>query len=359
MSSITAEASKRSPSMQRQSLKQWRDIAFSALLTAFVLWMAYVYLTPLYQSILQSLSQPSREANQPSYPSEARTFEYDAQKLNMYRVPVDGQVRELALLEPGRARSVFIDPADPTRKIEWEGSYRSLDRLWLLAPRWSNYPEAWRRINFGRALLNTVALALISTIGVILSGILVAYGFARFRVPGKPVLMTVLTMTMMLPREVLFVSTYLMFYKLGWIGTWLPMIVPPFFGSATSIFLLRQFFLNIPRDLDEAAMIDGANPLQILWHIIVPLSRPAIIAVGIINFIFVWNDFFNPTLYLAGKTELMPLAVIVRSFSSSYGGTDPQLISAAAMVASLFPIALFLLAQRPFVRAVMMPGLDK
>ncbi len=357
--SATVVMSRKANAQSRQNLRQIREIVISVALTLFVGWMAYVYLTPLYQAILQSFSGSSRAANQPSYPSDAKTFDYDGQTLTVYKVPVEGRIRELALLDRGRAESTFVNPANPSEKILYKGSYRELEQVWSFAPRWGNYAEAWRRIDFGHALLNTFLLAMISTIGILISGTMVAYGFARFKVPGKNVLLTILTMTMMLPSQVLFVPSYILYYQIGWIGTWLPLLVPAFFGNATSIFLLRQFFLNVPKELDEAAMIDGANPIQILWSIIIPLSRPAILAVGIINFIIIWNDFFNPTLYLAGKTDLMPLAVIIRSFSSSYGGTDPQLIAAAAMLASLFPIALFLLAQRPFVRAVMMPGLDK
>jgi multiple sugar transport system permease protein len=362
MSDLTAVSLRRSRVVgQREKTRWWKSALVSLAVTVVVAWLAYVFLLPFYEQMNASLGAAAREPGQPSGPYIGKTFIYQDQTLNIYKVPQDGALKELALLEPGRASSVFIDPSNPSQKIEYQGSYRALDRIWLFYPRFENYAQAWEKLpgGFLRGLFNTFMVAALSTLGVVLSSVLTAYGLARFNLPGKDILLSILTMTMMLPTVVLFVPQYIMFFSVGWIGTWLPLIVPAFFGSAYSIFLLRQFFLAIPREFDEAAKVDGANPLQVLWFILLPLIRPAIIAVAIIHFIYVWNDFFYPTLYLAGKTDLMPVSVLIRMFSSSYGSSDPHLISAASVIATLIPMLLFLVAQRPFVRAITMPGLDK
>ncbi len=341
--------------------QNFRSILVSIAVTLFVSWLAFVFLTPLYELLNASLGAASREPNQPYGPYVGRIFTYENKDLSVYKVPVNGQIQELALIEPGRANSVFIDPNNPTVRINYPGSYRELERLWVFKPQFKNYVDAWNNLpnGFARGLLNTFLIAGLGTLGILISSLFTAYGLARFNLPGKDLMLLLVTITFMLPPIILFVPQYIMFFKVGWVGTWLPLIVPDFFGNGVSIFMLRQFFLAIPREFDEAAKVDGANPLQILWFILLPLLRTSVIAVAIINFIIIWNDFFNPTLYLAGKTDLMPLSVLIRAFSSARGSTDPQMISAAAVIATVVPMALFLLAQKPFIRAITMPGLDK
>ena len=351
----------RTHTVQRQNQRIWRSRIVSILVTALIAWTAWVFLTPFYEQLNASLGAASREPGQPFGPYVGQIFNYQNQELKIYNVPINGSTQQLALLEPGRTSSVFIDPKNPNTPITYEGSYRALERLWTFSPRFSNYVEAWDRLpgGFVRGLSNTFIIAGLSTLGVLISSTFTAYGLARFNMPYKDFLLGLVTVTLMLPTVVLFVPQYILFFKIGWVGTWLPLIVPSFFGSAYSIFLLRQFFLAIPKEFDEAAKVDGANPLQILWFILLPLIRPALIAVAILHFIFVWNDFFYPTLYLAGKTDLMPVSVLMRMFSSSYGSSTPHLISAAAVIATVVPMVLFLIAQRPFIRAITMPGLDK
>jgi multiple sugar transport system permease protein len=344
---------------KRVSLRRVRVLVLAGLVTFVMLVIGLLYIAPLYYGIVESLGPGSSYEGAPLYPVKPRTFTLDGSSYDLYRVPIGGQTRELAMLEAGRKKSTFIDPNDPTTTIEWEGRWRSLKRVFDFAPQWHNYPEAWKAIRFGRLLLNTFLVSLLATIGTVLSGVIVAYGFARFRVPGKGILELILMSTIILPPQITIVPTYVLFHKLGWVGTWLPLIVPTFFGSAYSIFLLKQFFSTIPLELDEAAKMDGANPWQILRSIIVPLSYPSIIAVALFQFVASWNDFFYPLLYLAGKNELMTLSPALQQFSSVYGSSKPQYISAAAMLTTAFPLLLFLIAQRPFMRGVMMPGLDK
>lgn len=356
--SLTVNAAPATPTIKSVQGKRIRTFIYSGLLTLCVAWLVMLYLRPLYYNINLSLSSASIEAGQPDYPSSAKTFTYQGQALELYNVPTKTGTQQLAMLEKTRSESTFIDPATG-QKVVWQGAWRSLERVWQFNPRWDNYQKAAEQINFGRLFLNTLIVAGLGTLGTVVSSVFVAYGFARFRLPYKEVLIQVLMATVILPTQITVVPQYIIFYKLGWVGTWLPLIVPLFFGSAFSIFLLRQFFMNIPRELDEAAMLDGASPLRTLISIIVPLSWPAIISVAIAQFILLWNDFYYSVLYLAGKTELMTISPALLSFNSVYGASNPQFIAAASMLASLFPIGLFFLAQRPFMRAMMMPGLDK
>ena len=191
-----------------------------------------------------------------------------------------------------------------------------------------------------------------------LSSICVAYGFSRFRFPGRNGLFLVLLATIILPLQVTLIPTFAVFAALGWVGTWLPLIVPHFFANAYNVFLLRQYFLTIPRDLDEAAMIDGAGPLRILRSVIVPQAKAAIVAVSLFHFFFAWNDFFMPLIYLQGAPSLEPLSVGIARFNGSYS-TEPTLIQAAALMAMVLPVLVFFIAQRAFMRGVVITGVEK
>jgi multiple sugar transport system permease protein len=358
MSIAASNSSSHSKSQNRTQMRIIRNVVLSVAMTLLVAWIASIYLRPLYYSIALSLGQASTEADQPQYPSTIQKFSFNGLPLEMYNVPIEGVTRQLAMVEKSRSESVFVDPVTKQR-ITWQGSWRSLKRVYNFDPQYKNYPEASTQLNFLLYFRNTFIVSLLATIGSVLSGIVVAYGIARFRSPYLPFIMGVLQTTLILPREVLIVPTYIIFYKIGWVGTWLPLFAPLFFGNSFAIFLLRQFFLAIPRDLDEAAMLDGATPLQILWKIIVPLAGPAIISVAIVQFIGSWNDVVNPVLYLAGHDELQMISPALNRFSSAYGAANPHLTAAAGMLASALPVGLFLLAQRPYFRAMMMPGLDK
>jgi multiple sugar transport system permease protein len=148
------------------------------------------------------------------------------------------------------------------------------------------------------------------------------------------------------------------FLALGWVGTWLPLIVPHFFANAYNVFLLRQYFLTLPRELDEAAMIDGAGPLRILRSVIVPQAIPAIVAVSLFHFFWAWNEYFLPLIYLQSQPDLQPLAVGLARFNALYS-QEPTLIQAAAILAMALPIAVFFVAQRAFMRGVVITGVDK
>ena len=164
--------------------------------------------------------------------------------------------------------------------------------------------------------------------------------------------------TIMLSSQVTLVPTYILFTRIGWTGTWLPLIVPHFFANAYNVFLLRQYFLTIPRDLDEAAMIDGAGPFRILRSVIVPQAIPAIVAVTLFHFFFAWNEFLLSLVYVGGNPDLWPLSLGMQKFASLYV-TRPPLVQASAILAIAVPVIVFFLAQRAFMRGVVVTGVDK
>jgi len=195
-------------------------------------------------------------------------------------------------------------------------------------------------------------------VGAVLSSALVAYGFSRFRIPGKSVLFMVMLSTVILPGAVTLIPTYFVFLKLGWVGTWLPLIVPAFFSWGTNVFLLRQFFMTIPRDLDEAAMMDGASPFRVFVSVIVPMSVPALTAVALFHFFWAWNDFFGPLIYLAGNPDKFPITVGLTAFNNLYSQST-NLIQAASLLSAVVPLIIFFLAQRQFMQGVVITGVDK
>lgn len=165
---------------------------------------------------------------------------------------------------------------------------------WIPSPfQWSNYPEALTSVPFGRYFMNTFMIEVCVLAGVMLTSIVSAFTFARLRWPGRNLIFSLLIGSMMLPYAVTLIPTFVMWRELGGLNTFLPLIVPAWFGGgAFNIFLMRQFMLTIPRDLDEAAYMDGGTPLTVLWRVIIPLSSPALIVIGIFTFIDVWNDFW-------------------------------------------------------------------
>ena len=320
-----------------------------------------LFLLPLLAMVTASLQEASQRTTPgaPIYPATPATGIYQGEAFDIYAVPIDGVARNLMLVKKGRTESTFIDPADPTlTPIVWQGSWRTLEQAWDFELYVGNFTKVWDDLNFPRLLFNTAAVAVLSTIGAVLSAALVAYGFARFRFPGKNILFVILVATIILPFQVTLIPTYAAFTKLGWNGTWLPLIVPHFFANAFNVFLLRQYFLSIPRELDEAATIDGAGPFRIFRSVILPLSIPAITAVTLFHFFYSWNDFFLPLLYLSGKPDLQTLPIAIQQYNALFV-SQPSLIQASALMTMAVPVIVFFLAQKAFMRGVVVTGVEK
>lgn len=223
---------------------------------------------------------------------------------------------------------------------------------------YANYTEVLTNpnVNFLRLFWNTVIVAGLATIGVILSSSLVAYAFAKMRFPGKDRLFILLLSTMMLPAIVTMIPTYFLFKELGWINTFLPLVVPAFFGGgAFNIFLLRQFFMGIPRELEEAAQIEGAGHWTIYSKIIMPLSGSALATVGIFCFIYNWKDFMGPLVYL-NDPEKQTLEIGLSTYNS-LRAEQWHLLMAGSVMVTIPLIVMFLMGQRYFVKGMAMTGL--
>jgi multiple sugar transport system permease protein len=336
-----------------------RFLAISGF-TLFASVVVSVFLMPLAymgSTAFKSETQTSTPGA-PLWPAKPETFVFEGEEYPVFQVPTEEGVQSWALIEPHREDAVFIDPANPEAgPITWVGRWRTLEQSWSFSLDWSSFSRAWEILNFPRMFFNTFAIAGLSTVGAVISAICVAYGFSRFRFPGRNGLFLLMLATIILPFQVTLIPTYAVYFSLGWVGTWLPLIIPHFFANAYNVFLLRQYFLTIPRDLDEAAMIDGAGPFRILWSVIVPQAIPAIVAVTLFHFFWAWNEYFLPLVYLQSNPDLQPLSVGLGRFNSLYSG-EPTVIQAAALMAMALPVVVFFLAQRAFMRGVVFGGVE-
>lgn len=228
---------------------------------------------------------------------------------------------------------------------------------WIPNPfAWRNYADALDAVPLLRYGWNTTRICLVTIVGALLSNALVAYGFSRVEWRGRDPLFVLVLATMMLPAQVTMIPLFLIFARLDWTNTYLPLTVPSFFGNAFFIFLLRQFFLRIPRDYTDAARLEGASELRILRDIVVPLARPALITVALFQFLGSWNDFLGPLLYLNDQ-EKFTLSLGLANMQSNYGLSQyGQIMAAATMTVAPVLIA-FLVAQRYFVQGIATSGL--
>jgi ABC-type glycerol-3-phosphate transport system permease component len=234
------------------------------------------------------------------------------------------------------------------------------DKIADVNPQWSNYAKAWAPKaldeTFNKYFLNTFIITICGIFGTLLSSAFVAYGFSRFKFPFRDELFMVMVATMMIPAQVTMIPTFILFKWLGWIDTFAPLIVPTFFGGgAFNIFLMRQFFMTIPYELDDAAKIDGCNYFQIFWQILLPLVKPAMASIAIFSFVYNWNDFMNPLIYL-NSTSNYTLALGLQTFTTMYG-TDYNLMMAASTVVLMPILIAFFFGQRFFIEGVATTGL--
>lgn len=244
------------------------------------------------------------------------------------------------------------------------GAFKNEVDVWASPPilipadwQWQNFPKVFDILPMGTYFFNTMVIVLFQMLGSLLSNTIVAFGFARLHSRWRDLLFIVLLMTMMLPAQVTWLSVFYVFAQLKWMNTFLPLIVPAFFGSAFYIFLLRQFFLTIPLELDEAARIDGANSFRIYWDIFLPLAKPALAAMAIMLFIASWKDYFGPLLYLT-KPEMYPLSlgILFLTNNPDYFG-QWNLFMAAATILTMPPLLVFLFFQRYFIEGLALSGI--
>lgn len=232
-----------------------------------------------------------------------------------------------------------------------------LPPVWIPSPvMWSNYPAVFQKYPFFLYGANTLTIALATVIGALLSNTLIAYSLGRLHWRGRDVAFLCVLATMMLPFQVTMIPLYVVFRSLHWLDTFLPLIIPSFVGSPFYSFLLRQFFLTIPQDLSDAAGVDGASELQILWSIILPLAKPALAVVALFQFIFAWNDFLGPLIYINHR-ENFTIALGLREMQNAVGLSDINTIMAASTMTILPVILVFFVAQKTFIQGVTLTGL--
>lgn len=224
----------------------------------------------------------------------------------------------------------------------------------------TNYTRGWSGlgIDFRLAFLNTLTIVSVSVIGMLCSASIVAYSFARLKAPGRDGLFMILLATMMLPGQVTMIPTFVLFSKLRWVGTFKPLIVPYYLGGrAFNIFLMHQFFRTIPTELDDAARIDGCSTFGIYWRIFIPLSKPVIASVSIFHFMWRWNDFMGPLIYINAR-EKWPLALALQTLRGQHY-TDIGALMAMSLITLIPCILVFFFAQRYFIAGVTMTGLKR
>jgi multiple sugar transport system permease protein len=355
MSQLTKSVS-RSLSFPRFSGVRVQSFLLNSIVTLILAAGAGVILIPFLYLLSTSVKDRDqlRQSPPPLIPLATTTVEINGQAEPLYQVNLNGQIREMALIKNRpEGKGLFVDPANPEQTYELVIAEQS--PLKHLEIHWENYPEALKQMKFSKLLINTLLVTFLGMAGMLFSCSLVAYGFSRFRAPWLNVLFILLLSTIMLPHQVRLLPTYVLFNKLGWVDTLLPLIVPQFFANAYDVFLLRQFFMSIPLELDDAAKIDGASPLQTLLYIILPQARPALIAVSIFHFLYAWNDFYEPLIYLHSP-EHWTLAVGLQTFNALYT-VNTNYIMAASVVMVLPPIILYFLAQRVFTQGVVFTGI--
>jgi ABC-type glycerol-3-phosphate transport system permease component len=276
------------------------------------------------------------------------------------------------LLRPGRIvlyvvsvalTLMFIFPFAWTVSSSLKTAYEVVGYPPSLIPnviQWGNYYQAWTSIQFGIFFKNSLIVVVLTVIGGTVSSFAVAYGFARFRFPGRDAVFGLCLATLILPPEVTIIPLFLTFKQIGWLDTLKPLIVPSFFGGgAFAIFLLRQFILTLPFELDEAAMIDGASRLRVLLSVIAPNAKPALATVAIFTFIGHWNDFFGPLIFLnTPENFTLPLGLYsLKTYAGDPGEPKDQLLMAGSVIATLPIILVFFAAQRYFIQGIVTTGL--
>lgn len=228
--------------------------------------------------------------------------------------------------------------------------------VWIPWPlQWQNFGIAIEMMDFWRAFSNTMIICFTEIVGQLISCSLVAYGFARLRAPGRDVFFFICISTMLIPHQVLIIPRFVMFKELGWLDSFLPLVVPSFFGGAMNVFLLRQFFMTIPLELDDAAKIDGCGYLGVFFRIMLPLCKPALAIVAIFTFMHNWKEFMGPLIYL-NSSKNFTLALALMSFQTE-GFIDWHLWMAGAFLTMIPPLILFFFAQKYFIQGIVFTGI--
>jgi multiple sugar transport system permease protein len=279
----------------------------------------------------------------------------------------------LSKYRAGQPRRFYVEPSRVTRRVDPQlGNYPEAIRALTAGEKdkarplgellvestfpWTPKGDKTRTVTFLTYLSNSLLVALLGVVGTVFSSSLVAYGLSRVPWKGRETLFKITLATMMVPFPVLMIPLYSVFRELGWVGTLLPLWVPAWFGGAFNIFLLRQFFITIPTELSDAARIDGCSEWGIFWRVILPLAKPALAVVALFHFLFAWNDFLGPLIYLT-EPETFTMALGLQQYQSQHGGSEWHLLMGASVLLVVPIVVLFFLAQKTFIQGISTTGM--
>ena len=331
------------------------------LFNLFVWFLLVLYLSPVFFMIVTALMPTEQlgDKSAPLYPARIMQYQYEGREYQIYNVPMQDGLRPMVLVKPGRESSMLLDPEHPEfGLIEWKGSWRTLHGMYEFYIEWGNFKRLFTSMIFPQMVRNTFFLALIGGMGVLVSSIIVAYGFARFSLPGGNLLFYVLIATILIPEKITFIPTFYVYVGiLHWRGTVLPVLLHLFFGNAVYIFLLRQNFKSLPVDLEEAAMLDGAGPLRRLFSVVLPQSWPVVITVSLLHFFYTWNETRLASLYLGTDPKLMTVSFGIQNYQSFV--PIQNVIEASSLVVLIVPVLILILAQKYFMQGLVITGAER
>ncbi|MBN1412762.1 MAG: carbohydrate ABC transporter permease [Spirochaetales bacterium] len=335
----------------------------TGLFTLFLTIVLMTYILPLSYMFITAFKDGSMLTDPTApllWPAKPRPYTYEGKEYSIYSVPEGEKTHEWALVVKEPERGFFIDPLKPEKGlIEWTGRWRTLEPVYEFSPAFGNFTAVLSNESFVRALINTVIFTFIGVAATLFSSLLVAYGFARFKIPYQELLFMLLIGSLLIPRELIQIPLYTLFSGIGWVGTWLPLLIPQFFSNALYVFLLRQHFKQFPKHEEDAALMEGAGPFRILFQVFVPQSGAVIATVVLLQFFFLWKDLYLPTLYLGSATNGQLLSSHLVSYSGLFGSNFITVLSASLLVL-IVPVVIFLLTQSLIMKgAVSLVSRDK
>jgi multiple sugar transport system permease protein len=352
---------------KRIRVRKIRNFFKSLFSHAVINFIGLFFLVPFLWMILTAF-----KSSQDVFHTPPRWLPYDnvyvdvnGEQLPLYNVQTENGVRQLAALKIVEGVGTFVDPAHPAEKMEYEiqqGTTKIAEPIMHISFKWQNFPDAMQRgsrpgigASFWVYFRNSLVIAFFSIVGTLLSNTPVAYAFARLNFPGRDILFIIILATMMLPFQVTMIPIYLFFNDfLGWGNSFLPLIIPTFFANAYDVFLLRQFFRTIPEEMCDAARVDGASEWQIFTRIVLPLSVPVLATVTVFTFLWAWNDFTGPLLFLTSPKNFT-MALGLQDFQSQRTMVWNQLMAAATVFTVPIVIAFFF-AQKTFIQGIKLTG---
>ena len=286
--------------------------------------------------------------------SDAKNLRLETAPYSVYAMEINGKELHVAKIGKVGSQWIYLDE-DELDDVYLATPASEEQRVKAVKFTWSNYPDALSKGDFGRYVINSIILVVINTIGALLSSTLVAYGFSRFKFKGRNWMFIVLLSTMMLPAQVSLIPSFIIYTKLGWYGTYLPLTVAAYFAASPwNVFLMRQFFMGLPLELDEAAKIDGCGPIGILAKVIVPQSTAVMLTITLSTAVFWWNDYFYSLIYLQDQ-KLYPVALGLTAFDAKYFNNS-ALKAAATVMMLVPPILMFFFFQKFFIQGTVISG---